>query len=457
MDDERNTSQDNATDDILEQSNKTIDILKKELVQFERKFRKLELNYRALSLMHEQTERLRNKNDEELVRAKEAAEQASRAKSDFLANMSHEVRTPLNVIIGMSTIAGYAGERERTDYCLGKIKESANHLLSIINDILDTAKIEANKFDLDCHEFNFSNMVHRVTNAIMFQSQAKGQKLQASIDDNISKMLVGDEQRLTQIITNLLGNAVKFTPEGGRITLIAICEGEEEKHCCLRIEIKDNGIGISKEQQNKLFQSFQQADNSTTRKYGGTGLGLVISKKLIEMMGGNIQMESEEGKGSTFTVSIKLPIADDQSIQSASLPDPVEEQGHNDFSGTRILLVEDVEINREIVKGLLEDTGIKIDEVRNGIEAISLFSEFPDRYDLIFMDLQMPEMDGYEATKHIRAMRVPKAQKIPIIATSANVFREDIESCLEAGMNDHIGKPIDPDNLFAKLNTYLKK
>ena len=175
------------------------------------------------------------------------------------------------------------------------------------------------------------------------------------------------------------------------------------------------------------------------------------------MMGGNIQMESEEGKGSTFTVSIKLPIADNPSIQSASLPDPVEEQGHNDFSGTRLLLVEDVEINREIVKALLEDTGTEIDEVMNGVEAINLFSEFPDRYDLIFMDMQMPEMDGYEATKRIRAMQIPKAQKIPIIAMSANVYKEDIAGCLEAGMNDHIGKPIDPDNLFAKLSIYLGK
>jgi signal transduction histidine kinase/ActR/RegA family two-component response regulator len=456
MDDEQNASQDNATDDIPEQSNKTIDALEKERVRFERKFRKLERDYRALSLMHEQTERLRNKNDEDLVHAKEAAEQASRAKSNFLANMSHEVRTPLNAIIGMSTIASHTGERERIDYCLNKIKESANHLLSIFNDILDTAKIEADKFDLDCHEFNFKDMAHHVTNALMFQSRAKDQELQAFIDENIPDMLVGDEQRLAQIITNLLGNAVKFTPAGGRITLTAACEGEEEKYCRLRIEIKDSGIGISNEQQKKLFQSFQQADNSTSRKYGGTGLGLVIAKKLIEMMGGGIQLESEEGKGSTFTVNIKLPIVEDQSVQFASSPDPVGEQGSNDFSGTRLLLVEDIEFNREIVKGLLEDTGIEIDEAENGAEAVRLFSESPDRYDLIFMDLQMPEIDGYEATKQIRAMQIPKAQEIPIIALTAHVFKEDIESCLEVGMNDHVGKPIDPDNLFAKLNTYLK-
>jgi len=403
--------------------------------------------------------------------AREKSDMESRHKSAFLANMSHEMRTPMNAIIGMTTIGKTAPDIERKDYCFEKIGDASNHLLGVINDILDLSKIEADKFELALEEFNFENMLQHALNVIHFRVDEKRQKFSVYIDQAIPKILIGDDRRLAQVITNLLGNAVKFTPEQGCISLAARYEGEENGIYTIQISVTDTGIGISHEQQASLFQPFQQAESGTTRKYGGTGLGLVICKRIVEMMGGRIWIESEPGKGSTFTFTIqahKSSLASSSNTQACSEDTQVcssgvgKQQAENEqtdiegiFAGRHILLAEDVDINREIVKALLEPTQVEIDCAVNGKEALSMFGQSSEKYDVIFMDMQMPEMDGYEATRLIRALDLPRAKTIPIIAMTANVFREDVEKCLEAGMDSHIGKPLDFNDVMEKLYTYL--
>jgi len=389
---------------------------------------------------------------------------ASRAKSEFLSNMSHEMRTPMNAIINMTVIAKNTTDLERKNYALEKIGDASTHLLGVINDILDMSKIEANKFVLVPVTFNFEKMLSRVVNVINFRVEEKHQILSLQIDKNIPDTLFGDDQRISQIITNLLGNAVKFTPEKGTIRLAAEFMCEKESVCTLKISVTDTGIGISKDQQKSLFQSFQQAESSTARTYGGTGLGLSISRSFVEMMGGKIWVESQYGKGSTFTFTIKIE-------RGKEYEEPQEteiSQGfiNNDFTDHRILLVEDMEINREIVLMLLESTQIEIDCAVNGIQAVEMFIEEPKRYEMILMDIHMPGMDGYEATRQIRDYEQKQKNKhtgdnyqwhTPIIAMTANVFKEDIKHCLDAGMDDHIGKPLDLDVVMEKLRYYIRK
>ena len=408
---------------------------------------------------------LRNEMTQELALALEKAQAANQAKSYFLSNMSHEIRTPINAIVGMTMIGKSASDTEKKDYAFGKIENASSHLLGIINDILDMSKIEANKFELSQTKFDFEKMLQKVFNIIDFRVNEKTQRLVVNLDSNIPKKLVGDDQRLAQVITNLLSNAVKFTPERGIITTDFHFAGEENGLCTIKIMVRDTGIGISPEQQRRLFTSFEQAESSTSRKFGGTGLGLAISKRIVELMNGEIWVNSELGQGSTFTFTVKLGSAPKE--DAPSIPARPEEQGPAgaepgaspdngacaqtpSFQGYRLLLAEDMEINREIVQTLLEPTQIEIDCAANGAEAVQLFSASPERYDMIFMDIQMPEMDGYEATQRIRALHTPKAADIPIIAMTANVFKEDIDRCLESGMNVHIGKPID----FSELLTY---
>jgi len=389
--------------------------------------------------------------------AKNKSDMESRHKSAFLANMSHEIRTPMNAIIGMITIGKSASDIERKDYCFTKIEDAANHLLGIINDILDMSKIEADKFEISPAEFNFEEMIRRVVNVINFRLDEKRQKFSLNIDGDIPGALIGDDHRIAQVITNLLGNAVKFTPEHGSINLDARLVEEENGLCTLQIGVSDNGIGIKPEQREKIFQSFEQAESSTTRKYGGTGLGLSISKRIVEMMGGKIWVESEFGKGSTFYFTIHArrwteAVKESQNKQQEEEAQPRDITGI--FAGRRVLLAEDVEINREIVQALLEPTKLEIDCAENGAQAVRKFAEAPLKYDMIFMDIQMPEMDGYEATRHIRAVEAKLHRQIPIIAMTANVFKEDVERCLEAGMNGHIGKPVNFDELIGKLRYY---
>jgi len=391
--------------------------------------------------------------------AKTKSEQDSQHKSVFLANMSHEMRTPMNAIIGMTTIGITAPDTDRKDYCLRKIKDASTHLLGVINDILDISKIEANKFHLSPVDFDFEKLINRVVNVINFRLEEKKQKLSIYVDSAIPRTMLGDDQRLTQVLTNLLGNAIKFTAEHGVISLAARLKGEENGVCTIEISVSDTGIGISEEQQAKLFQSFEQAESGTSRKFGGTGLGLAISKSIVEMMGGKIWVDSEIGKGSTFTfvIQVKKSVRLEEGIKNS--PGAAAEEKRIDlagmFAGKCVLLAEDVEINREIVIALFEQTKLEIDCALNGVQAVRKFSEAPDRYGLIFMDVQMPEMDGYEATRRIRAMDIPKAKTIPIVAMTANVFREDVEKCIQAGMNSHVGKPLDFGEVLEKLRNYL--
>ncbi|MDR2180074.1 MAG: response regulator [Synergistaceae bacterium] len=386
------------------------------------------------------------------------SEEASIAKSGFLSNMSHEMRTPLNAIIGMTAMAKSSSDMEKKDYCIKKIEDASSHLLAVINDILDMSKIEANKLELSLVSFDFEKVIQRVVNIIQFRVDEKQQTLSVNIDSHVPRTLVGDDQRLTQVLTNLLGNAVKFTPEGGSISLDVGFVKEEEGACTLQIKVTDTGIGITPEQQSRLFASFEQAESSTSRKFGGTGLGLAISKRIVELMEGRIWIESELGKGSTFAFTLRAKRgaaepADGSGVGALAADDAPEVR--DCFDEYRVLLAEDVEINREIVLALLEPTGLSIDCAENGEEAVRLFSEAPGRYDMIFMDVQMPEVDGYEATRRIRALGVPEAKKVPIVAMTANVFREDVEKCLEAGMDDHLGKPLDFDEVLARLRKYL--
>ncbi|MDR3308308.1 MAG: response regulator, partial [Coriobacteriales bacterium] len=280
-----------------------------------------------------------------------------------------------------------------------------------------------------------------------------------TVSDQIPSGFVGDDQRLSQVMANLLSNAVKFTPDGGRVALDVQVVSQDSDGCVLQVQVIDSGIGISASQQKLLFKSFQQAESSTSRTYGGTGLGLVISKRIIEMMGGTIGVESEPGKGSTFSFTVRLDSAREDELEATAGPslEGVLQDGdyEADFTGYTVLLVDDMEINREIVLALLEPSGLVLDCAENGVRALELFTQDPERYDLVFMDIQMPEMDGLEATRQLRALDFEKARSIPIVAMTANVFKDDIEASLVAGMNDHIGKPLDYSTVIEKLNTYL--
>ena len=522
----------------------------------------------VLGIAHDITKR---KEIEEMALA------ASRAKGIFLATMSHEIRTPLNAITGMTAIGKKSGDVEVKNYALSKIDDASTHLLGVINDILDMSKIEANKLELSPVEFNLERMLQKVITIINFRIAEKRQNFSVNIDVKTPRLLICDDQRLSQVITNLLSNAIKFTPVEGEICLTVSLLGKTDGVCELQIEVADNGIGISPEQQKKLFSAFGQAESGISREFGGTGLGLAISKRIVELMDGRIWIESEAGKGSRFIFTIQAPYGEEnprslltpgvqwedlrvlavddavmirqyfsdifdqlglhyeiagdglqarglieerggfdiyfidwrmpvmdglaltkwiksngmqgkvilfssaelEEVREASLRSGAdkclikpflsstiidclneyfgissEQESHgreNEFAGKTLLIVEDIEINREIILSLLEHTGLNIDCAENGEEAIAMIEAAPEKYDVVFMDMQMPVMDGLEATRRIRAMSAPQCAELPIIAMTANVFKDDIENCLAAGMNGHIGKPIVIEEVFKRL------
>jgi len=408
----------------------------------------------------------------QLVAAKEAAEAANSAKSEFLSRMSHEIRTPMNAVIGMTSVAIATEDTEKRDECLTKIDSASRHLLNVINEILDISKIEANKVEIADEMFDLGATLKKILNMLDWRLSNKRRDFIVNIDD-IPSLVTGDDVRLSQIIVNLLSNADKFTPEGGKIVLNIKNQEESEGECLLRVEVADNGIGIPVDQQTRLFQSFEQADRNISKHFGGTGLGLAISKKLVEMMGGQIWVESELGKGAAFIFTMKLKKyrSSKRRVDVGAVMNSAREVGkliggesgaekHTDWNSLpddikngsrRVLLAEDVEVNRELVSMYFEDSGITLDFAEDGQEALDKFKANPEKYCLILMDIQMPIMDGYEAARSIRAMDTDWAKSIPIIAMTANVFKEDIDNCFAAGMNDHVGKPIDMEVLHDKV------
>ena len=403
----------------------------------------------TLLLFNDITELTAAKREAEVAR--EQAERSAKVKTEFLARMSHEMRTPMNAIIGMSSIGKSSDESEKKDYAFDRINAASTHLLGVINDVLDMSKIEADKFELSLSEFSLQDMIDNVSNIISFQAAEKEQEFIVEVDDDIPNMIVSDEQRLAQVITNLLSNAVKFTPERGKITMHVIKTIDGEGSFKVIFTVTDTGIGMTKEQMAGIFIPFTQADGSISRRFGGTGLGLPISKRIVEMMGGDICVESRPGAGSSFL--FEVVILEGSGTDSSDSEEETEE--HADLSGKRILIAEDVDINREIISALLEDTGLEVQFATDGSEAFEMFSAAPEYYGLILMDIQMPGMDGYEATRQIRASGLPRADTIPIIAMTANVLQEDIDNCIAAGMNDHLGKPVNINEVIHKLGEYL--
>ncbi len=393
------------------------------------------------------SQRLQALNDE-LVVERDKAQAAARAKSAFLANMSHEIRTPMNAIIGLTHLM----QRDTRDALgqerLGKVADAAHHLLGIINDVLDLSKIDAGKIELEALDFDLDEILARSCSLVAGAAHAKGLQLQVDSSD-LPRYVRGDPMRLSQVLVNLLGNAVKFT-EQGSVSLRGALLAREDERLSLRFEVHDTGIGIEPERVGKLFDAFEQSDSSTTRRFGGTGLGLAVTRQLAELMGGEVGVHSTPGVGSAFWVTVRV------------LPAPARQEPPSDTAAkdatpkrasfdARVLLAEDNLINQEVARELLRAAGCEVDVADNGRRAVEMARA--GGYDLILMDVQMPELDGIEASRQIRAL--PGLSRLPIIAMTANAFAEDRAACLAAGMNDHVAKPVHAATLYDTLARWL--
>ena len=395
----------------------------------------------------------------QIKQAQQMAEQANRAKSEFLANMSHEIRTPINAIVGLGDLLLQSPLNEHQQDYLAKMRSSSQMLLGIINDILDYSKIESGRLELEKISFGPHDLVEQIDLLFAQSAQVKSIELQIALDPKIPPKLKGDMLRLSQAIGNLMSNAIKFTPPGGRVDLNITCKYRNENLACVEFSIKDNGVGISAEEQLRLFKPFGQADSSTTRRYGGTGLGLVICRRLVQKMGGDLELESEPGRGSLFRFRLDFEVAsldEDEKLKPISSPwtmpyaRVVPFNACPSFEGYKILIVEDNAINQEVAMRMVEKMGADVALADNGMRALEKVEEFTP--DLILMDLQMPVMDGYEASRKLRAQGFKK----PIIALSAAVMEEDKKRAIDAGMNEHLAKPIDSKQLCYMLGIYLK-
>ncbi|MFR1727369.1 hybrid sensor histidine kinase/response regulator [[Clostridium] hylemonae] len=394
---------------------------------------------------------------------------ASEAKTNFLSSMSHDIRTPMNAIMGMTAIAEanlYAPDKLKD--CLSKINASAQHLLGLINEVLDMSKIESGKIDLTFGTVSLPELFQNISDMCRPLAQEKNQKLQLSVDDVCHKTVITDGGRLQQVLMNLLTNAIKYTPEGGAISLHvreipsdAVYKGQYE------FIVTDNGIGMTAEYIPHIFEPFSRAEDTRINKIQGTGLGLAITQNIVNMMNGTIEVQSEPESGSRFIVAVPLDLYRKDMTTSAQLksqsvtPDEeaarlVEEEPPSSLSSRRILLVEDNDLNREIASELLEMHGCSIEAAENGKFAVEKFARSaPEEYDCILMDIQMPVMDGYEAARAIRALKRDDAQTVPILALTANAFATDLAKAHNAGMNDHIAKPIDVERLLETLNRWM--
>ena len=403
-----------------------------------------EIQTLAMKEMEESNKKLKKAKDI-TTEALQTAENANKAKTDFLSNMSHDIRTPMNAIIGMTSLIRHdAGNKAKVIEYADKIDISSQHLLGIINDVLDMSKIEAGKTVFKYTDFSILDFITELNTIFHSQIDEKNQTL-TIIKENIRHEWVnGDQVHLMQIFSNLVSNAVKYTQEGGKIQfLVEECETKSSVYAKYRFLVSDNGMGMSADFKDTIFDAFTRAESSMTNKIQGTGLGMAIAKNLVEAMGGTIDVESELGQGSCFEVLIDLRIAEDRSV-SSTVQEEKNEQNDNIFQGMRFLCAEDNELNAEILTELLKIEGAECTICENGEEILKTFEKSaPGDYDMILMDVQMPVMNGYEATKAIRRSSHELAKKIPIIAMTANAFSEDIQHSLAAGMNAHVSKPVE--------------
>ena len=418
--------------------------------------------------------------DEVLAHALEAAQQANKAKTTFLNSMSHDIRTPMNAIVGFTALARtHIGDRAQVQDYLGKISAASAHLLSLINDILDMSRIESGMLELQESEVHIPDLLHDLRTMVQNLVNEKNQNLHIDMQDIAHENVFTDKLRLNQVLLNIVGNAIKFTQAGGDITIQVIEKPFSEKgYTTVEFSVKDNGVGMSKEFLGHIFETFTREYSTTVSGIQGTGLGMAITKNIVDMMGGDIRVESEKGKGSVFTVTLNMRIVDEfaakqtrvpalrtaftQSVTRGDVENPEGEKENRkayDYSGKRVLLVEDNELNREIATAILEDAGMAVDCAEDGDIAVSVINNAPgDQYDLIFMDIQMPKMDGYTATREIRTLPDNRKANIPIVAMTANAFDEDKRKCYESGMNGHIIKPIGIEAIAKVLDEiFLKK